>query len=225
MNIRIPILLFLTLWIARPAVSWGDVANGDVISAFNQSIDEEAKHKIQEAEEAERGGNIRKSQMLIRQAMLLETLRVEEEKTSEEKLIALRDQMPEGEKKEWIKRFISEGDQLARLGLYDIAVDEYEKVFLLDPENHKASDRIDRLRKQFIKEQHATLKEQDKVFEEDYKKRTEILLNQANELMDAGNYSSAKRTLERLLAVEPKNKKAKKLLKEAVSRLDKEKKA
>lgn len=195
-----------------------------VLDAFNQSVELEAKKKIEEAEQAERTGNLQESQGLIREAMMLETLKVEEGRITEEKLLALKDQMSSSEKKNWMKRFIQEGDRLANLGLYDMAVDEYEKVFLLEPENRKASQRIDRMKKQFLKEQGQILKEQGKQIDQELKRKVDIYLNQVEELVRAGNYSSAKRTLERLMTLDKKNKNAKKLMKLINEKIKEEKK-
>ncbi|MBI4398137.1 MAG: hypothetical protein HY586_03330 [Candidatus Omnitrophica bacterium] len=188
------------------------------VRAFNQSINEEVRLKIAQAERAGQAGDAGSVRMLLRQAMLLETLRIDEEKTSEEKLISLQGQMSRDEKKEWIRRFLVEGDRLAGLGLYDLAVEEYEKVFLLEPDHRKASGRIDAAKRNFIKNQKQIWKDEDRWIEEQYQKRTEMLLGQVEQFIGAKNYSSARRLLERLMRLEPRNKRAKELwrkLKEA----------
>lgn len=189
-----------------------DETRKSVLEAFNQSVDQEVAGRIQESEEAEKQGNEPRARELLREAMILESLKAEEKSMSEEKILALKENMAAGEKKVWIDRFIKEGDRLAGLGLYDSAVEEYEKVFLLDSGHGKASERIDILKKQFIEEEKRVLDEEVRAVEQELKQRVTVYLNQAEELIKAGNVESARRVLERLLVLDSRNKKAKNLL-------------
>lgn len=220
---RLLILLFLMLWMAVPKNSFAveTDASKAAVDAFNKTIEEEAKKKIERAEAAEKAGRIQGAQSLMKQAMMLEALRIEDGRISEEKILALKDQMPARERKDWMKRFLQEGDNLANLGLYDLAVDEYEKVFLFEPENKEASKRIDRLRKKFIKEETQSMKEEGRVIDEQVAEHSALYIGQAEELIKEKDYSSAKRILERVLVLDKKNKKAKKLLKEVKAKLKK----
>ncbi|MBI4972116.1 MAG: hypothetical protein HZC17_09875 [Candidatus Omnitrophica bacterium] len=217
------VLLFLMLWIATPKNMLATEVEDTkaALDAFNRSVEDEVKKKIQDAEAAEREGKFRKSQNLMRQAMLLETLKVDEGRISEEKILALKDQMSSREKKDWMNRFVQEGDRLASFGLYDLAVDEYEKVFLFEPENAQASRRIDRIRKKFIKEETQSLKEEGRKVDEEVNRHSEIYLNQARELIQGKDFESAKKVLEHALELDKKNKEAKKLLKEVRGKLEK----
>ena len=217
------ILLFLMLWMVTPKISSAAEAEDTkaAVDAFNVSIEEEAKKKIELAEEAEQAGRFQEAQSLMKQAMMLETLRIDEGRISEEKILALKDQMSNRERKDWIKRFLSEGDKLANLGLYDLAVDEYEKVFLFEPESKDASKRIDRLRKKFIKEETQTLKKEGREIDEQVAEHSALYTRQAEELIKEKDYSSAKRMLERVLVLDKKNKKARKLLKQVNANLKK----
>lgn len=183
------------------------------LDAFNEELEREAEMKIEKAHQAEKEGNIREAQMLYREALMLASLKVEEGRLSEARLLSMKDSMPRDEKKDWIERFMREGNRLARLGLYDLAVDEYEKVFLLEPTNVKASQKIDQLKKRFLKEEKQAFEEQGKRIEEELQHRIEIYLTRAEELIQLKDYGSARRLLEQMLVLDPKNKRAKRLLK------------
>jgi len=226
MTFRFSVLFFLIACIGIPGEVVCDSAGAQgsieiseeddvkaVLDAFNESVGNEAKKKFEAAEKANQEGRMQESYLLMRQAIMLDALKVEEGTISDEKILSLKDQMSSDEKKNWIKRFNQEGNRLAGLGFYDLAEDEYEKVFLLDPENRTASQNIDRLKRKFIKEQKQELDEQGKLIDQRINERVEIYINQAEELIQVQDYQAAKRTLERLLTLKPKNKKAKKMLK------------
>ncbi len=180
----------------------------------NESIEIESDKKIQDANQAYKEGRFREARKLFREALYLSSLRIEEPRMTEEKILALKDQMTSKDLKFWKKRFMKEGDRLGEQGLYDLAVDEYEKVFLLDPANVKASKKIDRLRNRFIQEQKELLQEQDGLIDEEIERRVKVYLERVDELVEIRSYSQARRLLSRVLVLDPKSKQAKKKQKE-----------
>ena len=210
MNRFIGLALFLMIVPLRPIPAYG--MSGDDLENFNRTVDREVEIKMQESEKAKSEGDHQEAYRLYREATFLAALKVEED-SSDVQLVSLKDQLSDDEKKSWIQRLMREGDRLVSLGYYDLAVDEYEKVFLLDYDNPAASKQIDNVKRQFLKEQHQSFKEEGKSIDRELKQRAELLIDAANELIRDHQYDSARRQLEKVLDLDPKNKKARKLLK------------
>ena len=194
----------------RPYPAYG--MGGDDLQNFNRTVDREVELKMQESEKAKSEGDHPKAYRLYREATFMAALKVEDD-TSDVQLVSLKDHLSDDEKKSWIKRLMREGDRLVSLGYYDLAVDEYEKVFLLDYDNPAASKQIDNVKRQFLKEQKQSFKEEGESIDRELKQRADILVDATNGLIRDHQYGSAKRQLEKVLDLDPKNKKAKKLLK------------
>ncbi len=71
---------------------------------------------------------------------------LQEDPFTEEILLKVRDQVSPQTREAIIDALLDQGDRFLAIGDEDAAVDEYEKVFLLDARNRKASAAMDRAR-------------------------------------------------------------------------------
>jgi len=182
------------------------------IQDINESIEQESDKKVIEANEAYARGDFVEARELFKEAIYLSNLQIEEARVIDERVLSYKDELSKQDKKFWIERFIGQGDRLRDLGFYDRAAEEYEKVFLIDANNGKASKRIDKLRNRFIKEKKEELQLEDELIQKEIDRRVDIYMARVEELIEQDKKETAERLLRRILVLSPKNRKAKKIL-------------
>ena len=117
------------------------------------------------------------------------------------------------DKKSMIKQLLEEGDQYAEGKNYNLANASYESVFLLEPNNVQASQRIDRLKKRMFKEGKSETDLVTRVYDQEIEERTRVYLKQAKEFIEQGKRAQAQFTLHKLLLINPLHHEANKLYK------------
>ena len=116
-------------------------------------------------------------------------------------------------KKSMVKKLLVEGDQYAEGKNYNLANATYESVFLLEPNNVEASQRIDRLRKHMFKEGKSETELVTRVYDQEIEERTNIYLKQAKDFLAQGQRAQARFVLHKLLLINPLHSEANKLYK------------
>ena len=116
-----------------------------------------------------------------------------------------------GEKKLMIQKFLEEGDRYVVRKDYNRANATYERVFLLDHDNLDASKRIERLKKQMLKEGVLETELVSQVYDEEISGRVEEYLKLARILMEQEKWGEARFTLEKLLLIAPLHQEANRL--------------
>lgn len=117
------------------------------------------------------------------------------------------------DKKSMVKQLILEGDQYADGKNYNLANATYESVFLLEPNNIEASQRIDRLKKRMFKEGKSETELVTRVYDQEIEERTRLYLKQAREFIAQGKRAQARFALHKLLLINPLHDEANKLYK------------
>jgi len=118
------------------------------------------------------------------------------------------------EEREMIESFLNEGNEFFKVKEYDKANAAYERVFVLDPENIKASGRIDRLKKQMMAEGRSETELVTHVYDAEIEARSHYYWNKSQNLVREKKWGEARFTLEKILLLDPMNKEAEKLYKE-----------
>lgn len=111
-----------------------------------------------------------------------------------------------------IKYFIGEGKRLAEKGEYDLAVEVIEQVFVLDPLNQEASHEIDLIKERYIKDTMESYERAERILTKEIEEETTVYLESAKTLIQNGHWADAKVLLRKVLALDPAQKEAKKLL-------------
>ncbi|MDD5085161.1 MAG: hypothetical protein PHE61_03845 [Candidatus Omnitrophica bacterium] len=115
-------------------------------------------------------------------------------------------------REESIKYFLNEGKRLAEKGEYDLAVEVIEQVFVLDPLNEEASREIDLIKERYIKDAMESYERAEKVLSKEIEEETTVYLESAKTLIQNRHWADAKVLLRKVLALDPNQKEAKKLL-------------
>ena len=123
------------------------------------------------------------------------------------------EELSAGDKKLMVKQLLSEGDQYAEGKNYNLANASYESVFLLEPNNIEASQRIDRLKKRMFKEGKSETELVTRVYDQEIEERTNIYLKQAKEFIAQNKRAQAQFVLHKLLLINPLHDEANKLYK------------
>ncbi len=120
------------------------------------------------------------------------------------------------EKKAKINNLLRQADILAKQRRWDEASEKYESVFVYDPLNAQASQGIDYLKKRFIKQEKERKESAAKALDEDFENRIKFYVEQAKTALAQDETHKANVLIGRALALDPKNREAKKLLKRAL---------
>ncbi len=126
----------------------------------------------------------------------------------------VKEELSKEDKKSMAKQLIAEGDRQAEEKNYNLANATYESVFLLEPNNIEASQRIDRLKKRMFKEGRSETELVTRVYDQEIEERTRVYLKQAKELITQGKRAQARFTLQKLLLIDPLHVEANKLYKD-----------
>lgn len=118
------------------------------------------------------------------------------------------------ERRKYAQELLDLGDELFEQKNYDYALSAYEQVFLFEPENQKASAKIDILRKQMKKEGKDETGILKGVYEEEAKERARTYWTQLQEYLKQEKYGQARLALEKILLLDPLNEQAQKLYEE-----------
>lgn len=110
--------------------------------------------------------------------------------------------------------FLKRGDLWFKKKAYDRAVEEYENVFLIEPMNAQASQRIDAARKTLVAEKKREWRRRRTVKSKALTDETVISLHTAEALIREKRYWEAKVMLNRLAFLDPSQPRLKKLLRE-----------
>ncbi len=124
------------------------------------------------------------------------------------------------EKTRYTAELLALGDQLFENKNYEYAMAAYEQVFFFDPENAKASAKIDLLKKQIAREGKDETGVVKAVYDEEAKERVREYWVQAQEYLKSEKYGQARFALEKILLLDPMNQEAGKIYEELKSKLD-----
>ena len=124
------------------------------------------------------------------------------------------------EKREMIKQLLVEGDRQMAAKNYNMANAHFESVFLLDPAHVVASRRIDRLKKQMVKEGHQETELVARVYDSEMDERVRQYLMEAKQLLKGQKLAQARFKLQKLLLLNPLHGEANKLYHEVNRKLD-----
>ncbi len=127
---------------------------------------------------------------------------------------AVKEELSKEDRKSMLKQLFVEGDQYTEEKNYNLANATYESVFLLEPNNVEASQKIDRLKKHLLKEGRSETELVTRVYDQEIEQRTRVYLKQAKEFLAKGKQAQARFTLQKLLLVNPLHQEANKLYKD-----------
>ena len=129
------------------------------------------------------------------------------------------EEMNAEEKRSAVDELLTEGNQYFEQKNYNLANATYESVFLLDPDNIKASQKIDQLKKQMLKEGKSETQLVTRVYDSEIDLRTREYLKQAKAQIHEGKLGRARFTLQKLLLIDPLHEEAQKLYDETSQKL------
>lgn len=115
------------------------------------------------------------------------------------------------EKKTMIQQLLAEGDQYLAEKNYNLANASYESIFLLEPNHLGASGRIDRLKKQMMKEGKSETALVTRVYDAEIEGHANVYLKQAKQFIAEGKPNQARFALQKLLLINPMHEEARKL--------------
>lgn len=128
------------------------------------------------------------------------------------KIRELEAEFSKEEKKRQVKELIMLGDELIEVKDYQRALEAYEHVFTLDPENVRASAKIDLLKKQVGKEGKSEAGIVGAVYEEEIQNRIHQYMTETKEYLQAEKIGQARLSLQKILLLDPFHKEAQQLL-------------
>ena len=120
----------------------------------------------------------------------------------------LAEEYTDEEKIRYAQELLELGDQLFEQKNYEQALAAYEQVFLMDPENRRASAKIDILKKQMMKEGKDETGLVKEIYDEEAKERIRDYWIQARDYLKNQRYAQARFTLEKILLLDPLNQEA-----------------
>ena len=115
----------------------------------------------------------------------------------------LTEELSVSEKQAMIKELLIEGDRYVQERNYNLANAAYESIFLLEPEHTGASQKIDKLKKQMLKEGKTETELVTRVYDSEIDMRVKTYLAQAKEYMASGQLGRARLALQKLLLINP----------------------
>lgn len=151
------------------------------------------------------------------QKLMAQILDKEIERQKEQLLPQAIEEMNSDEKQQEIKTWLERSQTLFSMKQYDMALFAAEKVFLYDYENNEASELIDRIKGQALKEGKADTLFIHKMYKEEIADRLARYRNQGKELLDEGQFGQARFTAEKILLLEPEDPQALSLLGQILS--------
>ena len=117
------------------------------------------------------------------------------------------------ERADAIKTWLERSQALLEIQEYDQAMLAAEKVFIFDPENIKASQLIDQIRKKAIEQGKGENLAIRRIYQAEIDARVYTYLDQAEEWINSGRWGAARLAIEKVLLLDPENRKALKLYK------------
>lgn len=123
------------------------------------------------------------------------------------------EEMDRETKKNLMGELMMDGDRYLREKNYNLANASYESVFLLDPSNVEASNRIDRLKRHMVKEGRSETELVARIYDSEIDIRVREYLKQAKQLLEEEKWSQARFALQKLLLLNPLHEEAQKLYK------------
>lgn len=136
-------------------------------------------------------------------------------KTEKGSFEVFREEVPhlnKADQSRMIGTFLKRSDELFGHKDYDGAVEELERVFVVDPLNPDASRRIDRIKKRFIREKKKEWKGKLVTLSSEFSERMAISLETVKDLIREGRFPEAKVMLNRMAFLDPKDKTVRKLM-------------
>jgi len=107
-----------------------------------------------------------------------------------------------------IDSLLLEGDDHFKAKDYRRAYESYENIFLLAPDHVTASRRIDRMKKQMVKENKSDIGLVRNIYKEEANIRVDRYWSSVNQFVAEGRVAQARFTLEKILLLDPFNEKA-----------------
>lgn len=109
------------------------------------------------------------------------------------------------EKNEEVRTWLERSDSFYQIGHYDQAIEAAEKVFLYDPDNRQASERIDRIKTEMLRTGKKTYLDQRMIAQEEIKGRVERYREQTRKAMERGYWGLARLSIEKILLLSPED--------------------
>lgn len=130
----------------------------------------------------------------------------------------------QGKPADEILRYLAEARTLYDDLKYDDAIEVWNRVLTLDPQNKEASGYLEKMRNRVENEEMLKLGADRKVFPEKEQREIDGDLKKAGEAYDASRYEKAIELYKKVLAIDPENKKAQDYLRRAQDEQGREKK-
>ena len=127
--------------------------------------------------------------------------------------------MSKEEKRSMVDELFAEGDKHFDQKNYNLANAAYESVFLLDPDNVKASQKIDHLKKQMLLEGKSETQLVTRVYDSEIDLRVREYMKEAKVFIKEGKLGRARFTLQKLLLLDPLHEEAQKLYDQVAHKL------
>lgn len=153
--------------------------------------------------------------------IMAQILDKEIERQKENLLPQAAEEMDLDTKSQEIKTWLERSQTLFSMKQYDLALFAAEKVFLYDYENTEASDLIDRIKGQALKEGKADTLFIHKMYKEEIADRLARYRNEGQEFLEEGRFGQARFTAEKVLLLEPEDPQALKLLQTVLTQEEK----
>ncbi|HNX69168.1 MAG TPA: hypothetical protein PLL75_02225 [Candidatus Omnitrophota bacterium] len=149
--------------------------------------------------------------------LMADILDKEIERQKEHLLPQAVEEMGKDERRDEIKSWLERSRSLFAMKQYDLALFAAEKVFLYDAGNNDASELIDQIKGQALKEGKAETLFVSKMYEEEISDRLEQYRDQADRFASQGQFGQAKFTAEKVLLLEPEDPRAMTTLKKIMT--------
>ena len=118
------------------------------------------------------------------------------------------EEMTEDETSQAVKLWLERSKTLLSLGQFDQAMLAAEKVFIYDLDNQRASQLIDRIRKQAVKDGKAESLIVKRMYQREMGERVAQYRVQAKEWIEMGRWGAARLTVEKILLLAPDDSEA-----------------
>lgn len=183
------------------------------------SLEEARDYHLLMGDEFYEKGRYARANEEYRKAMIIEKgAEIAEQKETESALVDMGGEVTAERKGEIIDEILKRGDFFLEAGKYDLAVEQYEQVFLVEPLNKDASERIDTARDRFIEEKKAEIEAEYRMVEKKEEAEVNAYLDRVRTLIKEGRNAEALILVKKVLVIQPKNKEAKKYLEEVQKR-------
>lgn len=132
-----------------------------------------------------------------------------------------KEELPADAKEEEVKTWLERAQSLMALKRYNEAVLAVEKAFSYDPENRKASKLMDEIKTRALRDGEQEVLVRQEVARGEIKDRVDVYVEQAQEYIKAGRWGGARMTVDKILLLQPDNKRALKLQKKIIAHNEK----